>query len=50
VGMQSGEIAELAPIEKAPRHLQTYQPELPDDEFTQPTIVSLPESGASTGS
>jgi DNA recombination protein RmuC len=49
VGMQSGEIAELAPIEKAPRHLQTYQPELPDDEFTQPTIVALPEGGASTG-
>jgi DNA recombination protein RmuC len=49
VGMQSGEIAELGPIEKAPRHLQTYQPELPDDEFTQPTIVALPESGASTG-
>ncbi len=49
VGMQSGEIAELSPIEKAPRHLQTYQPELPDDEFTQPTIVALPEGGASTG-
>jgi DNA recombination protein RmuC len=49
VGMQSGELAELAPIEKAPRHLQTYQPELPDDEFTQPTIVALPEGGASTG-
>ena len=49
VGMQSGEIAELAPIEKAPRHLQTYQPELPDDEFGQPTIVALPEGGASTG-
>ena len=41
VGMQSGELAELAPIEKAPRHLQAYQPELPDDEFTQPTIVAL---------
>ncbi len=42
VGMQSGEIAELAPIEKAPRHLQTYQPDLDDDESGQSTIVALP--------
>jgi DNA recombination protein RmuC len=49
VGMQSGEIDELAPIEKAPRHLQTYQPDLYDDEVGQSTIVALPEGGASTG-
>ncbi len=49
VGMQSGEIDELAPIEKAPRHLQTYQPDLYDDEPGQSTIVALPEGGASTG-
>ena len=49
VGMQSGEIDELAPIEKAPRHLQTYQPDLYDDESGQSTIVALPEGGASTG-
>lgn len=49
VGVQSGEIAELSPIEKAPRHLQTYQPELPDDELTPPTIVALPEGGAAAG-
>ena len=35
VGLQSGEIDELAPIEKAPRHLQAYQPDLDDDELRQ---------------
>ncbi len=49
VGMQSGEIPELAPIEAAPRHLQTYQPDLYEDEIGQSTIVALPEGGASTG-
>jgi DNA recombination protein RmuC len=49
VGLQSGEIDELAPIEKAPRHLQTYQPDLYDDELGQSTIVALPEGGANTG-
>ena len=44
VGMQSGEIDELAPIEKAPRHLQTYQPDLYDDESGQSTIVALPRA------
>ena len=47
--IESGEIDELAPIEKAPRHLQTYQPDLHDDESPQSTIVALPEGGASTG-
>jgi DNA recombination protein RmuC len=49
VGTQSGEIGELAPIETAPRHLQSYQPELPEEEFAQPTIVALPEGGANAG-
>jgi hypothetical protein len=49
VGLQSGDIDELSPIETAPRHLQTYQPELPDEEFGQSTIVALPEGGANTG-
>ena len=50
LGVQgSAELGELAPIESAPRHLQAYQPELPDDEFAQPTIVALPDGGTDTG-
>ena len=49
VGAQSGDLEELSPIEKAPRHLQAYQPYLDEDEGGQPTIVALPEGGASTG-
>jgi DNA recombination protein RmuC len=45
----SADIADLSPIESAPRHLQAYQPEIDEDEFTQPTIVALPEGGANTG-
>jgi hypothetical protein len=49
VGAQSGELGETGPIEAAPRHLQAYQPELPEDGCAQPTIVALPEGGASAG-
>ena len=45
----SADIADLSPIESAPRHLQAYQPEIDEDEFTQPTIVALPEGGTNTG-
>jgi DNA recombination protein RmuC len=49
LGVNGAEIADLAPIEAAPRHLQAYQPDLNEDEGGQPTIVALPEGGASTG-
>jgi DNA recombination protein RmuC len=50
LGVHGSEIADLAPIEAAPRHLQAYQPDLDEDEGGQPTIVALPEGGASSGS
>ncbi len=49
LGVNGAEIADLAPIEAAPRHLQAYQPDLDEDEGGQQTIVALPEGGASTG-
>jgi DNA recombination protein RmuC len=50
LGVQSAaDIADLSPIEAAPRHLQAYQPDLSDDEPEQSTIVALPEGGANTG-
>jgi DNA recombination protein RmuC len=50
LGVQSAaEIADLSPIEAAPRHLQAYQPDLYDDESEESTIVALPEGGANTG-
>jgi DNA recombination protein RmuC len=51
LGVQSAaDIADLSPIEAAPRHLQAYQPDLSDDESEQTTIVALPEGGeASSG-
>jgi hypothetical protein len=49
LGVNGSEIADLAPIEAAPRHLQAYQPDFDEDEGGQPTIVALPEGGANTG-
>jgi DNA recombination protein RmuC len=50
LGVQSAaDIADLSPVEAAPRHLQAYQPDLYDDESEQTTIVVLPEGGANTG-
>jgi DNA recombination protein RmuC len=50
VGGETPEIAELSPIDAAPRHLQAV--EMDDDEVTgqgEQIILALPESGASTG-
>jgi DNA recombination protein RmuC len=49
LGVQGAEIADLSPIEAAPRHLQAYQPDLYDDEVEHSTIVALPEGEAHTG-
>ena len=50
VGMQSGEHRRARPDREGARATcRPIKPELPDDEFTQPTIVALPEGGASTG-
>jgi DNA recombination protein RmuC len=49
LGVQGAEIADLSPIEAAPRHLQAYQPDLYDDEVEDSTIVALPEGEAHTG-
>jgi DNA recombination protein RmuC len=48
VGTESVDIAELAPIDTAPRHLQVLTPE-DESDGTQPTILALPEGGASNG-
>jgi DNA recombination protein RmuC len=48
VGAQSDEIAELSPIEKAPRHLQALAPDV-EDEDEASIILALPEGGANTG-
>ncbi len=50
VGGETPEIAELSPIDAAPRHLQAV--EMDDDEITgqgEQIILALPESGASRG-
>ncbi len=49
IGGESAEIAELAPIEAAPRHLQALDPQLDDEDADDSTILALPESGANTG-
>jgi DNA recombination protein RmuC len=49
LGVSGSDIAELSPIEVAPRHLQAVGPEPDEDEYAEPTIVALPEGGASTG-
>ena len=48
---ESGEIAELSPIEAAPRHLQAVELEVDEDGpgIGEPYILSLPEGGASSG-
>ncbi len=46
---ESGEIAELSPIETAPRHLQAVELPGDEDEDVGSTIRALPEGGASTG-
>ncbi len=48
VGSESPEIAELSPIETAPRHLQAVEL-LDEGEDTSSTIVALPDGGASSG-
>lgn len=48
VGTQSGEMAELSPIEKAPRHLQALEPDDTDDDG-ESTILALPEGNANSG-
>ncbi len=50
LGVMSGEaaeIGELAPIEAAPRHLQAVEDD--EDEGVGPTILTLPEGEANTG-
>jgi DNA recombination protein RmuC len=49
IGGESAEIAELAPIEAAPRHLQALDPQLDDEDADDSTILALPESGTNTG-
>ena len=49
---ESGEIAELSPIEAAPRHLQAVEMLSDEDEGVgvgEQNILALPEDGASTG-
>jgi DNA recombination protein RmuC len=48
VGSERAEIDELSPIEVAPRHLQVLAPE-DEAEDAQPTLLALPEGGASAG-
>ncbi len=47
VGSESAEIAELSPIEAAPRHLQAVEMLSDEDDEVgiEPTIVALPEGG-----
>jgi DNA recombination protein RmuC len=47
VGSDSVDIAELSPIDTAPRHLQMFEPE-EESAGAQPTILALPEGGANT--
>jgi hypothetical protein len=48
VSGEAAEIAELAPIEAAPRHLQAVLPEDDEDDEVS-TILALPEAEASRG-
>jgi DNA recombination protein RmuC len=48
VGSEGPAIAELSAIDAAPRHLQSVEL-LGDDEVVQPTILTLPDEGAGTG-
>jgi DNA recombination protein RmuC len=47
IGAESAEIAELSPIDTAPRHLEAV--ELEDDETWSSTILALPEGGTTEG-
>ncbi len=47
VGAESAEIAELSPIDTAPRHLEAV--EFEDDETWSSTILALPEGGTTEG-
>ena len=47
VGSGSAEIAELTPVDRIPRHLQSV--ELEDDEYPEGTLLALPEGGAGAG-
>jgi len=49
VGRGSEEIGGLAPVEAAPRHLQAVGPVSEEEADAQPTLLALPESGASAG-
>ena len=53
VGSESAEIAELSPIEAAPRHLQAVEMLSDEDEGVgvgEPNILALPEGGGARGS
>ena len=49
VGTGSDEISTLAPVEAAPRHLQAVVPVPEEDAAAQPTLLALPDGGASAG-
>jgi DNA recombination protein RmuC len=51
VGTESPQITELSPIEAAPRHLQAVElfDEVDEGDESEPTIMMLPDGGASTG-
>ncbi len=52
VGTESTEIAELSPVDTAPRHLQVLGPEdatADETDGAQPTILALPDGGTNTG-
>jgi DNA recombination protein RmuC len=49
VAGESAEITHLSPIESAPRHLQAVELDDEDDEVGEPTLLALPEGGATSG-
>ena len=49
VAGQSAEITHLSPIASAPRHLQAVELDDEDDEVGEPTLLALPEGGATSG-
>jgi DNA recombination protein RmuC len=52
VGTEAAEIAELSPIEAAPRHLQALEltrEDGLDEEAGEPTILTLSDGGANSG-
>ena len=49
VGSERAEIAELSPIETAPRHLQAVEPEDDEAEVVQQNILPLPDDTGARG-